>query len=258
MKKALIATLTGIVVVAAAYGDLGSVVGSFRVCNHCAGLAISSACLYINDYNARYVYRVHPTTGSIFGSFNVVNNSYTRGLAFDGNYLWVNKVISDPYLTYRVNAASGSIYASYAIPSSQTEGVAPRASGDYGAGTDALFHFCRWREMVYLMNLSGSITSSYRVSSECDMYDIAYDWRNRLIWGGRDPVGSVVPIWGTNTSGSLVASFTVANMINNYGITYAGSYLWAAGQTGWVYRIHCPVGVGVQPASVGRVKALFR
>lgn len=258
MKKAVIAFLTGTIAAAAAYGALGNVVGSFRASGHCAGLAISSAGLYINDYNARVIYRVHPTTGSIFGSFNVVNNSYTRGLAFDGNYLWVNKVIRDPYLTYRTNAATGSIYASFAIPTSQTEGVAPRATGDYGAGTNALFHFCRFYSRVYIMNLSGSITSSYRVPSECDMYDIAYDWRNRLVWGGRDPVGSLVPIWGTNTSGSLVASFTVANMINNYGITYAGEYLWAAGQTGWVYRIHCPSGVGVAPSSVGKVKALFR
>lgn len=257
MKKALIATLAALCVAAAAYGALGSVVGSFQVSNNNAGLAISSGYLYCNDYSPGVIYRVHPTTGSVYDSFNAVHTSYARGLAFDGNYLWQNKAYSAPYQTYRTNAATGSIYASYAIPNSTTHGVAPRATGDYGAGTTALFHSYYSGYIIYVMNLSGSITSSFSVPATCMMYEIAYDWRNGLIWGAMNASGGVVPFWGVNTSGSLVSSFTVS-MSNSYGLTYAGEYLWAGTTAGMIYRIHCPLGSGVSPSSMGKIKAVFR
>jgi hypothetical protein len=257
MRKALITILTGIFVVAAAYGDLGSIVGSFRVSNNCAGLGISSGYLYCNDYSPGVIYRVHPTTGSVYSTFNAVHSTYSRGLAFDGNYLWQNKAYYSPYETYRTNAVTGSIYASHSLPTSTTHGVAPRATGDYGAGTSALFHSYYSDDIIYVMNLSGSITSSFSIPSTCMMYEIAYDWRNQLIWGAMNASGGSVPIWGVNTSGSLVASFNV-NISNSYGLTYAGQYLWAGTTAGWIYRIHCPINVGVKPTSAGKIKALFR
>lgn len=257
-KKGLLTfAALSLVAAAAAYGTLGSVVNSFQVSNNCAGLGISSGYLYSNDYSPGVIYRVHPTTGSVYGSFNSVHTSYSRGLAYDGTYLWQNKAYAAPYLTHRTNAANGSIYASYDIPTYYTHGVAPRATGDYGAGTTALFHSDYYADTIYVMTTAGSISSSFSVPSTCMMYEIAYDWRNGLIWGAMNASSGVVTFWGVNTSGSLVASFGVS-MSNSYGLTYAGEYLWAGTTAGMIYRIHCPNNLNVEPSSVGKVKALFR
>jgi hypothetical protein len=258
LKKLLTVTLAGLCAAAAAYGALGDIVGSFQVSNNNAGLGISSRYLYCNDYSPGVIYMVNSTNGSIYGSFNSVHSTNSRGLAFDGTYLWQNKAYSAPYETYRTNAANGSIYASFALPTSTTHGVAPRATGDYGAGTDALFQSYYSGDIIYVMNLSGSITSSFSIPSECMMYEIAYDWRSGLVWGAMNAVSGQVPIWGVDTSGSLVASFNVS-ISNSYGLTYAGEYLWAGTTAGWIYRIHCPkINVGVKPASMGKIKAVFR
>lgn len=120
-----------------------------------------------------------------------------------------------------------------------------------------MFHSNYSGDTIYVMKMSRSITSSFNVPSVCMMYDIAYDWRNGLLWGAVNASGGSVPFWGVNTSGSLVASFNV-NMSNSYGLTYAGEYLWAGTTAGRIYRIHCPNNLNVEPSSVGKVKALFR
>jgi hypothetical protein len=258
LKKLLIVTLAGLCAAAAAYGALGDIVGSFQVSNNNAGLGISSRYLYCNDYSPGVIYMVNPTNGSVYGSFNSVHSTYSRGLAFDGTYLWQNKAYSSPYQTYRTNATTGSIYASYALPNSTTHGVAPRATGDYGAGTDALFQSYYSGDIIYVMNLSGSITGSFSVPTVCMMYEIAYDWRNKLVWGGMNASGGSVPIWGVDTTGSIVASFGV-NISNSYGLTYAGEYLWAGTTAGWIYSIHCPIlNNSIRPASMGKIKAVFK
>lgn len=101
------------------------------------------------------------------------------------------------------------------------------------------------------MTTTGSIARSYTVPAL--MYDIAYDWRKQLIWGGLN----LVTCFGCTTTGSLVASFNKP-LGNIYGITYYGEYLWLAGTSGYIYRQHCPGNLTVAPASLGKVKALFR
>ena len=257
MRKASLVAVATLCAAGAAFGALGDIVGSFRVSNQCAGLAISSRYLYSNDYSPGVIYLVHRTTGSVYSTFNSVHTSNSRGLAFDGNYLWQNKAYTIPYQTYRTSAATGSIYASYPLPTGTTHGVAPRATADYGAGTNALFQSDYRYDQIYVMTLAGSITSSFSVPSTCMMYEIAYDWRNKLVWGAMNAISGQVPIWGVNTAGSIVVSFGVP-ITYSYGLTYAGEYLWAGNLAGWIYRIHCPVVVGVKPASMGKVKAMFR
>jgi hypothetical protein len=42
-------------------------------------------------------------------------------------------------------------------------------------------------------------------------------------------------------------------------MAYHGEYLYIAADTqDYVYVVHCPNDVGVRPASMGRVKAMFR
>jgi len=105
---------------------------------------------------------------------------------------------------------------------------------------------------VYYMTTTGSIARSHTANTL--LYDIAYDWRNKLVWGGQND-GYV---YGFTTTGSRVASFRKPTG-NVYGITYHGQYLWVGGTSGYIYRQHCPVlNVGIAPSSMGKIKAMYK
>jgi hypothetical protein len=216
-------------------------------------LARSNGYLYSCDYSPGTIYRVHATTGSVYGSFTAAGGSRTRGLAYAwGGNLWQNKAYTSPYRIYRTNSTTGSIFASYALPNSTTHGSAPLATGDGGSGTTQII-LSRYSatSTVYYMTTTGSMIRSHTANTY--LYEIAYDWRNRLVWGGMND-GYV---YGFTTTGSRVASFRKPSG-NVYGITYHGQYLWVGGTSGYIYRQHCPIlNVGVEPTSVGKIKALF-
>jgi len=254
MKRYLIVTTATLCVVAAAFAALGDVAGSFAIPGGaCAGLGISSAYLFTTNYSQSTIYRVHPTTGSIYGSFAAAGGTNTRGLAYQsGGYLWQNKAYTSPYTIFNTNEATGSIYSSYPLPTSVTHGSAPLATGDGGVGTSyIILSSYATASTIYYMTTTGSIASSHTVPAI--MYEIAYDWRNKLIWGGMN----LTTCFGCTTTGSLVASFEKPTG-NIYGITYYGEYLWLAGTSGYIYRQHCPANLAIKPASIGKVKALFR
>lgn len=259
MKKALL--LAALMMAAAvAFGALGDIVASFQVGSACAGLARSNGYLYSNYYSSPgTIYRVNADTGSIYGSFTGPSGGgNSRGLAYGWNsHLYVNKAYSAPYILYDINEASGSIYASYStLPSYYSHGIAVRATGDGGSGTDALFISDYSADRMYVYSTTGSMTSSFAVTSTCTMYEIAYDWRNGLIWGA---MNSPVTLHGVNTAGSIVSSVTVSGPTNSYGLTYHGQYLWAGTTGGWIYKIHCPLNTNaIAPSSLGRVKAIYK
>ncbi|UCH77413.1 MAG: hypothetical protein JSU81_06645 [Candidatus Coatesbacteria bacterium] len=235
------------------YAALGDVAGSFRIPGgNCGGLARSDGYLYSCDYSPGTVYRCHPTTGSVYGSYTAAGGSYTRGLAYQwGGNLWQNKAYTSPYRIYRTNEANGSVFAYYSLPSNVTHGSAPLATGDGGRGTTyIILSSYSSTSRVYYMTTTGSIARSHTANTY--LYEIAYDWRNRLVWGGMND-GYV---YGFTTAGSRVASFRKPSG-NVYGITYHGQYLWVGGTSGYIYRQHCPANVSVAPTSVGKIKALF-
>ncbi|MGD8719948.1 MAG: hypothetical protein PVH29_14150 [Candidatus Zixiibacteriota bacterium] len=92
-------------------------------------------------------------------------------------------------------------------------------------------------------------------------HDCAWDYRNQLIWfTDSDDTWPAPPICGFTTDGSLVASFTPP-LILAYGLTYYEGYLWVSNifcEPMDVIQVHCPILTGVTPASIGKVKALFR
>jgi hypothetical protein len=254
-KTAFIVTL--LLAAAAAFAALGDIVGSFAMPSSygVGGLGISTSYLYATAYTPGYIFMLNPTTGSVYGSFSAAGATNTRGLAYDGTYLWQNKAYTSPYTTYRTVANSGSVVASYTTWSSTCHGAAPRATGDYGAGTDAIFISDYSADRIYVLSTGGSLISSFTAASATTFYDIAYDWRNQLIWGA---MNSPVVVHGVNTSGSIVSSFTLG-ISNCYGITYAGQYLWCGTTGGVIYRVHCPINTQhLTPFSMGRIKAIYR
>jgi streptogramin lyase len=239
---------------ACVYGALGDVVGSFAIPGGaCAGLGRSNGYLYTTNYSQSMIYRVNPSSGSITNSFSAAGGSDTRGLAYQfGGYLWQNKAYTSPYTIYRTNEGTGSVYDSYSLPTSVTHGSAPLATGDGGEGTSYIILSSYGTPgTIYYMTTTGSIARSHTVSQA--LYEIAYDWRNGLIWGGMN----TTTVYGFTTTGSLAASFTKPTG-NIYGITYHGQYLWVAGTSGLIYIQHCPIlNVNVKPSSMGKIKAMF-
>lgn len=255
MRKSLIVAVLTLCAAGAALAALGDVVASFRIpgTGSQAGMARANAVLFVNNYSASRIYRCNYDTGSVTGSFAAAGGSNTRGLAYQfGGYLWQNKAYTSPYRIYRTNSSNGSIYNYYSLPTNVTHGSAPLATGDGGSGTTHIILSSYGTPgTIYYMTTTGSIARSHTVPQL--MYDIAYDWRNKLIWGGQN---STV-VYGFTTAGSLAASFNKPTG-NIYGITYHGQYLWVGGLNGYIYKEHCPIiNVGVAPSSMGKIKAMF-
>jgi len=252
MKKCLILILVVLVAAGAAFGALGQVIRSFAIPGGAsAGLARSNGYLYSVYYTGSRIYRVAPTTGSIYGSYAAAGGTNTRGLAYQwGGYLWQNQAYTSPYRIYRTNEANGSIFGYYTLPGQYNHGSAPLATADGGEGTTRILLSNYNNKTIYYMTTTGSIARSHSVSQA--LYDVAYDWRNRFIWGGMN----TTTVYGYNTNGSLRASFTKPTG-NVYGITYHGQYLWVTGTSGMIYQIHCPGNVSVEPTSMGKIKAMF-
>jgi hypothetical protein len=257
LSKKIVFTFAALLLTAAAcaFGALGTVVGSYPIPGGGqAGLGIGTY-LYVDNYSSSQITVADPITGSAVTSFANAGATNTRGLAYSsGPYLWQCKAYSSPFLLYRTNPANGSIYNSYSTLSGTCHGSAPLATGDAGAGTTAIFVSDYSADRIYVYNATtGSITSSFSIAAAATMYDIAYDWRNEIIWGGMNGA----TIHGVTTAGSLVTSFT-GPWSGAYGIDYSGQYLYIAYISGNVFRVHCPMNLAVEPTSVGKVKALFR
>ena len=254
MRKGLIVAVATLCAAGATLAALGDVVASFRIpgTGAQAGMARANAVLFVNNYSAARIYRCNYDTGSVTGSFAAAGGSNTRGLAYSwGGNLWQNKAYNSPYLTYRTNSSNGSIYSSYALPTRYCHGSAPLATADGGSGTTRIILSDYGARRIYYMTTTGSVASSHSVSQA--LFEIAYDWRNKLIWGGMN----TKTVYGFTTTGSLAASFTNPTR-DIYGITYHGQYLWVGGLNGYIYKEHCPIiNVGVAPSSMGKIKAMF-
>jgi hypothetical protein len=152
------------------------------------------------------------------------------------------------------NYTTGSVYLSYSV-ASDPYGMAVEATADGGRAPTAMLTSDSSPAYVWRRQLTtGSILSSIAATGT---YDIAYDWRNKLVWHR-----SSSTIVGRNpTSGSIEASFT-SPAGPALAFTYYGQYLWIGTTTSYhrIYKVHCPIipGVAVVPTSVGKVKAIFK
>ena len=260
MKKVLLSGFIATVTAGAAFADLGDVVASFRS-PYPSPNALAHAnnatqmWLYSNhNTSGRRVFLVHHTTGSVYSSFPSYCGTYTRGLTYeDPGYLWVGNY--NTRRVYRCRSASGSVLYSWAA-NHAISGLALKARGDGGVNQDGIFVNAispryTWRHRPS----DGSIISSLTYSPA--LYgDLAWDWRNNLVWGGDANVNYV---YGCTTGGAVAASFR-SPAVNPQGMCYYGQYLWVGTNSSpyYVYQVHCPNTVGVAPASLGRVKALFK
>ncbi len=100
---------------------------------------------------------------------------------------------------------------------------------------------------------TGSVISTHNLSFAPN--DVGYDSRGYL-WIASAQRGY---IYQTTTAGSIINSFAVTPG-TPYGCDFDGTYVWVGtvGATHMLYRYEVGLGGAVEPASVGRIKAIYR
>jgi hypothetical protein len=212
-------------------------------------------------------------TASIVSSFQSPCGSKVRGLDYHDGYLYLVEYANSIYCT----TTTGSVVSQ--IPG----GLMGIDRTDYG------FWSCS-QTFIYLLTTSGSYVRTYEAPSTawdvteggnylwCGTGALAYRLRsdngsrlgsfrlpssaNRgLDWDAKENcLGSIdaYKIYQLTTTGIVVESFNVPGGRSPYGITRQGQYIWySSPTTGYIYKA-LPCYTAVAPASLGRVKALYR
>ncbi len=262
MKRVAVIVLSLALAGVPALAYLGEVVASFRApAPYPLALARANNNLFMWVYCSTSPYRIwqiNSENGYVQNYYTSPLGSATRGLAYSyggapgGSYLWMGSYTADR--VYMCDANNGSAYRSWSAGHDPL-GLAPQATGEGGYNPQSIITTDTSPRYTWYHNpMTGSVLRSHTMSPT--VYDIAYDFRNRLIWGGW---GSPGVVYGWNTTGSLVASFSVPSPYP-YAFTYRGQYLWVGCTTPshYIYKIHCPYNVDVTPSSAGKVKAIFK
>jgi len=262
MKIIALACISLMVVAAAApaFAALGDVVNYYPApAANPYALARTNTALYVFCLTSPYrVYRLVPSSGSVLSSFVSPSGVNTRGLSYQwGGNLWLGNGNND--YVYRCIEWSGSILASWPADH-DVVGLACQGNQSQPGTPTAIFVNDNYPAYVWRHNLSGSRLSQFGLSSDVRAFDAAWDYRNNLLW-----LGSYWTeyIYGVTSTGSRVASFRApAGTENPRGMAYYDGLLFVATTSGtpddYIWAIDCPPNVAVEPASIGKLKALFR
>lgn len=177
------------------------------------------------------------TTGSVVGSFRLgVTYTYIEALTSDGEYLWYSwHMLGRPYYYHRVTKTGSAVFSFMASWPNDRGGLAwePGQPGHLWGGSAKY-------------TTTGSVVSTF--TPQIGLGELA--WYGHKLWTAVSNYA-----YNVTTKGSVVASFKLPNE-GGGGVTFDGSYLWIV-RDGWVYQFDIDV-VGVEPASMGKVKALYR
>lgn len=222
-----------------------------------------------------------------FAALGAVINSWSapaigsRGLAWDGSFLWYSSMFSDT--VYKLNPSDGSTITSFAaanINSADMEFVGgelwnidlfPRTfySVNPGAGPPWSAEFSKpandfmgltydganlWAsdfnfDLIVKMDLSGNAVSSYPAPSTGSS---GMAWDGTYLWMSDTNTDLIYKI--DPSSGATVSTFSAPSG-NSTGLTFDGQYLWSTDiGTNMVYQIDAgyaaPVGPTPAPASI--------
>ncbi len=251
IRKWLAGTVVSVVTTATLTLAWGSLVSSFKSPGtYPDGIGYLDGYLYIAGPST--LYRT-TTTGSLISTWKCPAEFFsgvTAGEIGGAGYFWFSAgPLSGPDRIYRATATTGSICGSFMEPTSHPWGLALRDE-------TSLFITHANRDWLFLVHpVSGSVYSTY--SLNFPPMDAAYDPHGYL-WisefDSRD-------VWQCTTNGSRIASFSTAAYGRPGGVAFDGLYLWVGVIERLIYLImQYEVGYepAVGPASLGRVKALFR
>lgn len=266
MRKSILIILALALLAGTSSAKLGDLVASWPNIGTSThyGLAADANYLYSYYYYSSWSYpiiRTRRTTGAFVSSYRIQGPSYpqyTRGISYDGTGYIYYCNYSRRYVT-RARASNGSVVSTWTWPS--TASYRYGICADHGGTTAGTYIYMTYTTNLWWKSrLTGSLVREWRTAHNTRSYDLAWDYGNKLIWYGNYDNEFV---YGCNTNGSIVDSFALPGPADNpYGIAYWGRYLYVSTTSGeanehiWVFE--CPATVGVAPASVGKVKALFR
>ena len=258
MNKIVIVALASLLTVSVASGYLGEIVASYRIPapGTPCGIGVAVGDLYVlTDNSLNMVYRLSRETGSVIGSWRTPNAYGNAGLCYSSvGHIWIGGYNNG--VVYNCRSDNGSVYGSWNA-GANPYGLAPFAAGDGGTGTTAIFSRADSPNLVKRHHMTtGSVFSSFPLQHGYS-YDIAYDFRNKLFWAY---YSTPVAIYGYSaTNGSVVASFPQPYAAGiGYGLAYSHSYLWIAMSNHYIYKVKCPGTVGISPASMGKIKAIYK
>jgi glycosidase len=247
MKRSLLFTIVVLLAATSVFAGTLTVVSSFTSAkNWRKGLEYAGGYLYTTSNYSDNSILVYTTTGSLVRS--IPTPASAMGVEVSNapsGYLWLNTF--SPANGYRMVLSSGSVAASWSGP----------ASG-YGITSDGTYLY--WSttssDMMYVLTTTGSVVRSFTqpggFPGGCDYVAPGYLWLCN--WSG-SPF-----IYYCTTMGSVIDSFSTPGAARPSGVTWDGNYVWYheySGTTGPVFRATVNF-TNVAPASVGKVKALFR
>lgn len=164
-----------------------------------------------------------------------------NGVAYGARGFWVCTLTS---YAYRLNVG-GSVVASWYGPGKGCGIDYDSASGQVWYATP------RW---IYKLLGNGSVLGSFACSGVTTLGGISYD--NGYVWTVDTGKGN--PLYQYTPTGSLVRTVAQPGKFI-YGVAaWPGGYLWYTNRAdNWAYKVDVKPSA-VAPASLGRVKALFR
>jgi len=195
-----------------------------------------------DEEGKEFMFKCDPASGSVVSSFKV-NTSGLMSCAYDGTYLWVDALDSTlNYYLYQMTD-TGSILASWKSPLARTVGVG--WDGTY-LWLSSYFRVLGWA------TTAGSLVGSF--ATNWVPTGVAFD--GHYLWAAEY---NQPTIYRLTTVGSLVASYSFPAG-EPWGLGFDGKYLWVTnkGGTGDVYKAAFGGYPAVAPASLGRVRALYR
>jgi hypothetical protein len=258
--KAVLSLFAFLVLVGTA-GAVGSLVSSFySPATDPMGLAWQSygtGYVWVACHSNHRIYQC-TTNGSVVRNFASLHGGFTYGLAAGqiGATWYIWSLGYNPGLIRRFTT-SGTQVGSFAVYAN------PPAGYPFGLAykNSSTLYESNWNaNRIFTMHpTTGSVYSGYIVPSAAPR-DLAYDWRGGdHLWVVDRPATGRRIVKKVNTSGSTVASFDVAGYGDPGGCCFDGTYVWI-GFVSPVNRVlRFTAGeTAVAPASLGRVKALFK
>lgn len=254
MKTPIVITLLALALPAVTGAGLGDVLASWETPyprRGFNGIAHDGEYIWVKSGDSREgrVFKC-ATTGSVLAEIAFpypAPSFYSYGLTFDGEYLWtIYQYWRIPYYDdYRKYSTTGS-YAGGFSRANIWGSVALTWDGQY---IFTEFPSGPYRAVKY--TTAGTLLATFPMPVRFGS-DMAYYKRQLWYYGGEGLV------YGVTLNGSVVASFSTPGG-SCAGTAFDGEYLWTIDRNNpqFVYKVDIDV-VGVAPASLGRVKALFR
>jgi hypothetical protein len=266
MRKAALIVAASAAVATGAFATsyLGSIVGSFNATAQVGssnyyplGLAYDGAEFWTGHSRYAAEWTVTGSRKSMYYINAGVNyeTAYDRG----ANRLYAINKLSSTYSVLGIDPSSGSIVNSFVVPSPFTTPQGLTFGGGY------LYIADMYQSRILKTTTTGSVVSSINPA----VFAI-----KGLAWDGDTSGGPYLFACEANSnhtihqinpsSGSVVKSFAGPAFAGNIiGLTWDGTYLWACqnyiGNYMYAFQfIAYDPNVGISPASLGKVKALYR